>query len=304
MDTLPSGLGSQALAKAERELIGWCRDFDPREVARLGRRLFEVIAPEAAEAREAKLLERQEREAMRRRHLSFGSDGFGLHHMRGQFDPESAAVIAAALDGLAKPLASTADGPDPRSPGQRYADALVEVCRRQLNSGELPSRGGAKPQLVLTMDMKKLQSSVGSGLLDTGDALAPETVRKLACDAQVIPSILGTDGQPLDLGRAARTFAPWQRRPLALRDGHGCSFPGCDRPIAWCDAHHIVHWIDGGSTDLANGVLLCTHHHTLIHHGDWAIRIATDRRPEFIPPAWIDPERKLFATTSTDSNRR
>jgi hypothetical protein len=292
MDTLPIGLGIEALQKAERELLGWCRSFDPREVARLGRRLFEVIDPDGAEAREAKLLERQERDARRRRHLSFVADGFGLHHLRGQFDPESAAVIAAALDGLAQPLPSTAEGPDPRSPGQRYADALVEVCRRQLAAGDLPTRGGEKPQLILTMDLETLRRSVGSGLLDTGNPLSPDTVRKLACDAGIVPALLGTDSQPLDLGRAARTFTPAQHRALGLRDGAGCAFPGCDRPIAWCDAHHIVHWIDGGATDITNGVLLCCYHHTLIHHGDWTVRMAGDRRPEFLPPPWIDPQRQ------------
>jgi hypothetical protein len=117
-------------------------------------------------------------------------------------------------------------------------------------------------------------------------------VRKLACDAQVIPALLGSDGQPLDLGRSTRTFTAAQRRALGLRDGPGCAFPGCDRPIAWCDAHHIVHWSDGGHTDLTNGVLLCAHHHTLIHHGDWTVRITACGRPEFLPPTWIDPQRR------------
>jgi Domain of unknown function (DUF222) len=292
MDALPAGLGSEALDRAERQLLEWCRRFDPRDVARLGRRLFEVIDPDGADQREARLLERREREARRRRHLTFGGDGFGSHVLRGQFDPEAAAVIAAALDPLAKPLPSAADGPDPRTPGQRYADALVEVCRRHLQAGDLPTRGGEKPQLVLTMRLDRLRDRVGSGLLDTGDALSPATVRKLACDASIIPAVLDSDGQPLDLGRTTRTFTPAQRRALALRDGAGCAFPGCDRPIAWCDAHHIVHWIDDGPTDLTNGILLCGHHHTLIHHDHWTIRTAADGRPDFLPPTWIDPDRK------------
>jgi hypothetical protein len=196
------------------------------------------------------------------------------------------------LDPLAKPLPSTADGPDPRSPGQRYADALVEVCRRQLAAGDLPTQGGERPQVVITMDLAQLREKIGSGLLDTADRLSPEVVRKLACDAQIVPAVLGTDGQPLDLGRAARTFTPAQRRAMGLRDGCGCAFPGCDRPMAWCDGHHIRHWIDGGPTDLSNGVLLCTHHHTLIHQGEWAVRMAIDGRPEFIPPSWIDRDQK------------
>ncbi len=294
--TLPSDLGSSGRMDAERQLIAWCREFDPCEVAKLGRRLWEVIDPEAAEAHEGKLLAKQECEARRKRHLAFGHDGFGGHRMRGQFDPESAAIIAAALDPLAKPLPTTADGPDPRTPGQRYADALDELCRRELESGELPRRGDEKPQIVVTMTLDKLRQTVGSGRLDTGHRLSPETVRKLACDAQVVPAVLGSDGQPLDLGRSSRTFTPAQRKALGLRDG-GCAFPGCDRPPAWCEGHHVRYWIDGGRTDLDNGVLLCCYHHTTIHHGDWVIRMAADGRPDFIPPPWIDVARKPLRNT-------
>jgi hypothetical protein len=292
MDTLSTSLGSEVTADAERQLIDWCRQFDPGEVARLGRRLGEVVDLASAEEREAKLLEKQERDAVRQRHLAFGSDGFGRHLLRGQFDSESAATIAAALDPLAKPRPSTAEGPDVRTPGQRYADAFVELCRRQLASGDLPTRGGEKPQVIVTMDLDKLKRSVGSGLLDDGDRLSVAAVRRLACDAQVVPALLGGDGQPLDLGRSSRTFTAAQRRALGLRDGYGCAFPDCDRPMAWCDGHHIRHWIDGGATDLSNGVLLCCYHHTVIHQGEWIVRMATDGRPEFLPPGWLDRERK------------
>jgi Domain of unknown function (DUF222) len=292
MDTLPSSLGQETMDRAERQLVAWCREFDPRDVARLGRRLWEVVDPDGADEREGELLAKQEREASRRRHLSIGGDGFGRHLLRGVFDPESAATISAALDPLAKPLSSTADGTDPRTPGQRYADALVELCRRQLAAGDLPTRGGERPQLMLTVSFDNLRAKVGSGLLDNGNRLSPDAVRKLACDATVLPAVLDGDGQPLDLGRACRTFTPAQRRALGLRDGNGCAFPGCDRPLAWCDGHHIRHWVDGGPTDLANGVLLCGYHHTVIHRGDWVIGMAADGRPKFRPPAWIDPVRK------------
>jgi uncharacterized protein DUF222/HNH endonuclease len=292
MDSLSAGLGDATLAAAERQLVDWCRQFDPVEVARLGRRLWEVVDPDGADAREAALLQRQERDAKRQRQLSFGADGVGLHLLRGRFDTEAAAVIAAALDPLAKPLPSTADGPDPRSPGQRYADALVEVCRRQLDTGDLPSRGGEKPQVMVTIGLDQLKTLTGSGSLDTGEQLSPEAVRKLACDAQVLPAVLGGDSRLLDFGRASRTFTPAQRRALGLRDGDGCAFPGCDRPMAWCDGHHIRHWIDGGPTDLANGVLLCGYHHTTIHQGDWIVQLAADGRPSFHPPSWIDTNRR------------
>ncbi|HYJ69344.1 MAG TPA: DUF222 domain-containing protein [Nocardioidaceae bacterium] len=291
MDTLPVGLGADVVDRAERQLLDWCRDFDPPDVARLGKRLWEIVDPDGAEAREASALA-QEREAKRKRHLALGSDGFGSFRLWGQLDAESTAIVKAALDPLAQPLPATVEGPDPRTPGQRYADAFVELCRRQLGAGDLPTRGGEKPHVVVTIGIDQLKSAVGSGLLESGDDLSPETARRLACDAQVIPALLGTDGQPLDLGRTARTFTPAQRRALGLRDGYGCAFPGCDRPIAWCDGHHIRHWIDGGPTDLDNGVLLCCYHHTLIHKNDWAVRMAVDGRPEFIPPAWVDRDRK------------
>src|SRR5262245_53363598 len=81
------------------------------------------------------------------------------------------------------------------------------------------------------------------------------------------------------------------RQGVLARDG-GCAFPGCDRPPRWTDVHHIVSWVDGGATDLDNGVALCGHHHRLIHHSDWKVRLAPDRRPEFIPPPHIDPDQR------------
>ena len=89
MDTQPAGLCDEALEAAERQLVGWCRQFDPVEVVRLGRRLWEVVDPDGADAREAELLKRQERGAKRQRHLSFRPDGFGRHALRGQFDTEA-----------------------------------------------------------------------------------------------------------------------------------------------------------------------------------------------------------------------
>jgi hypothetical protein len=223
METLPAGLGDETLQAAERQLVDWCRHFDPVEVARLGRRLWEVVDPDGADTREAELLQRQERDAKRQRQLSFGADGFGLHLLRGRFDTEAAAVIAAALDPLAMPLPSTADGPDPRSPGQRYADALVEVCRRQLDAGDLPSRGGEKPHVMVTIGLDQLKTLAGSGLLDTGERLSPEAVRKLACDAQVLPAVLGGDSRPLPLRpgvtylHACPTPSDWAARRQRLR---------------------------------------------------------------------------------------
>ena len=109
--------------------------------------------------------------------------------------------------------------------------------------------------------------------------------------AVVLPAILGGASQVLDLGRQRRLFTGAVRRALNLRDG-GCAFPGCDRPPSWCQGHHIISWLDLGQTNLDNGVLLCGHHHRLIHQGEWQARLGTDRLPEFLPPDWLDAERK------------
>ena len=113
----------------------------------------------------------------------------------------------------------------------------------------------------------------------------------MLCDCNLIPAVLGSNGEPLDIGRATRTWPTGIRRAVALRDG-GCVFPGCDRPARWCEIHHCVHWVDGGPTCLANAAVLCGYHHSLIHLGDWQIRMATDGHPEIIPPTWIDPDQR------------
>ena len=99
---------------------------------------------------------------------------------------------------------------------------------------------------------------------DAGFLLGPETVRRLACDAGVIPVVLGSDGEVLDLGRRVRLFTEGQAKALWLRDG-GCTFPGCTAPAAWSDAHHLWHWADGGPSDVDNAALLCGRHHTVVH---------------------------------------
>ena len=104
-----------------------------------------------------------------------------------------------------------------------------------------------------------------------GVPLTATALRRLACDAGVLPVVMGGNGQVLDLGRTNRTVSPAQRKALIVRDG-GCIFPGCDRPASWCDAHHIIHWLDSGPTDLWNLCLLCSAHHHIVHDGGWRLR--------------------------------
>ena len=139
-------------------------------------------------------------------------------------------------------------------------DALVELARRSLMAGDVPASGGLRPTVIVTMTLDQLTGAQDGTAMIRGAALhepiSVAAARRWACDAAMIPAVLGGKGQLLDLGRATRTANPAQRKALILRDG-GCAFPGCDRPPAWTDAHHVQWWRHGGRTDLDNLVLLC-----------------------------------------------
>ena len=129
----------------------------------------------------------------------------------------------------------------------------------------------------------------GTGsLLFTGPVTAG-TIRKIACDADIIPVVLGGEGQVLDIGRASRVFPPHIRKAITARD-RGCAFPQCTIPAPWCEAHHITYWSRGGTTGTGNGTLLCSHHHHVIHKEHWSIQMRTGI-PWFIPPPHLDPAR-------------
>ncbi|MEH6795961.1 MAG: DUF222 domain-containing protein [Rhodococcus sp. (in: high G+C Gram-positive bacteria)] len=121
--------------------------------------------------------------------------------------------------------------------------------------------------------------------------LSLNTSRQLACDCVLTAIVMDEHGNPLNLARTARTVTAKQRKALTARD-HGCAFPGCGKPAAWTEGHHIWHWADGGPTDMNNLVLLCGFHHRLMHHSDWEVFIGIDNHPWFVPPATVDPYRQ------------
>jgi hypothetical protein len=291
--------------KAEVILLDDARLFDPRALATLARGIVDHIAPELADEALRRGLDRAEARARAARSLTLSRLNGSRWRLSGYLDTESAAMVSAAMEPFCAPQPGT-DGPDTRSAAQRRADALVEVCRRALaptgvagprgaaglagTAGPAAGPAGKAVQLTVTIDYESLRRQLGAGRLDSGDLISPTTVRRLACDAKIIPAVLGGDGAVLDVGNGRRLFTGALRQALILRD-RGCAFPGCDRPPSWCDAHHIRSWVDGGSTSLDNGVLLCGHHHRVIHEGAWAVRLGLDRFPEFIPPAYVDPGR-------------
>jgi hypothetical protein len=115
---------------------------------------------------------------------------------------------------------------------------------------------------------------------------------RLRAAMTLLPPVLGgAPTQPLEVGRISRVVQAAQRAALAIRDG-GCVFPGCDRPLAWCEAHHLRHWLHGGPTDLANLALLCRAHHRAVHEGGWQLARAPDGRLTATPPYRHRPHRR------------
>ena len=215
-----------------------------------------------------------------RRRLSLGQTFEGMWHLDADLDPESGHIVATVLRAHADPGAL--DPADNRSHGQRMVDALTDVARFSLDHDEdLGTSAGTKPHITVTVDIRQL---VGSGeFLPTidGALVSTETIRRLACDAGVTRIIMDGESLPLDVGRTVRTVTPAIRKALDARD-RGCTWDGCDAPLAWCDAHHVEHWVDGGPTSLANMALLCRRHHTATHEG---------RRPPPAPRAHPPPDR-------------
>ncbi|WP_232668285.1 HNH endonuclease signature motif containing protein, partial [Pseudonocardia sp. TRM90224] len=128
---------------------------------------------------------------------------------------------------------------------------------------------------------------VRTAILDFGGAITTKDLRQLACNAAVIPIVMNSDSQPLDIGRSTRVIPDGMRRAVTDRD-RGCA--RCGRPASWCDIHHVVEWQNGGPTEIDNLVMLCRMHHREIHASEWIVRMV-DGLPEFIPPRWVDPDR-------------
>jgi hypothetical protein len=230
-----------------------------------GRELGRVIAHARATLTPPAELEAQEAGLRAGRAFSKVGTSAGLTTYRLRLDGEGAAIIDAAIDRLARPRPELGfDGGfgtvDPRTPATRRADALLEIIGRGVAAPEGVTRS-PRATLVVTMSLEALRDELrGVGMLDTDAALSPSAVRRLACEAGIVPMVLGAPSEVLDLGYTKRLFTPAQRRALAVRD-KGCTFPGCTVPPMWCEAHHVVHWLHGGPTDLCNGALLCGRHH-------------------------------------------
>lgn len=275
------------------------RETDPGAFDGAERRLVEAAAIHSMNdlRRIARYWQQQaEREAAvegdealhRRRRLHASLSFLGMVRVDGDLDPETGETLLTALQAVLDAEARSGAADD-RTPAQRRADALGEICRQWLDREDRPSVAGERPHVTVTVDARSLAADGPSDRetlaseLDHAGPVDPATVRRLVCDASVRRVVLSGRSEPVDVGRRTPVVPPAMRRAVIVRDRH-CRFPGCDRPHTWCDAHHVVHWADGGPTAVQNLVLLCRRHHRKLHErGGFRLELM-DGRPVFRRP--------------------
>ena len=160
-----------------------------------------------------------------------------------------------------EPLARRTRWDDARNLEKRYADALVELAA-----------GGRPANLQITASVETVKGLAGAagGEMEFSLPVSSTTVQRMACDCSVMRVLLDQESVVVDVGRSRRVISGPARRALQARDGH-CQWPACERPASRCDGHHLVHWINGGNTELSNLILLCHRHHWLVHEGGWQL---------------------------------
>jgi len=230
---LPAQTPVACRPQAEQTMIEQARSFDPTILARIGRRLAEIIDPDGVQARDEKPILDKETDAHRDRTLTLSPDTKGAGgFLRARLDAAGYATLAAYLSAATTP-GLTPDGStespavgDIRHLGQRRHDALIEAARQMLSGGHLPSSGGVKPRIVVTLPAASLASRTGAARLPDGTQLSPSLTRLISCDADLAGVTVDHDGNPLDVGRTRRLFSGRIRTALEVRD-RGCAWPGC-----------------------------------------------------------------------------
>src|SRR6266567_2134486 len=263
-------VGATAVRKEEGALLQAAQTMDPGQFTTVAKN-FEHRVDAAGALAEAN-------HAYQRRYFHISEPVDGLVRLDGMLDAEGGATLRTALQPFMQPVKD-----DARSYGQRCAEALVELGR-QGGSGSKRDGAGPRPQLIIRASLDTLAGIKGApaGELEGGGTVPAETVQRIACDSAV-SRITGQTELEHELNRASRTLPAPTRRALEARDRH-CVFPGCTRPLNWCDGHHMVWWTRGGETALPNLALLCRPHHRMVHEENWRLVRQKDGRFSAIPP--------------------
>ena len=219
-----------------------------------------------------------------RRFLHVSPTLYGMVRVDGELDPETGQSVMTALRALQDADLRSGPQTDSRSAGQRRADALGEVCRQWMSTEDRGRGGSERPHMTVVVDVDALAGSPSRrSEFATGQPVAPDGARRIACDAAISRVLTSGRSEPLDIGRRTPIVPSVMRRALVVRDRH-CTFPGCHRPEEWCDAHHVVHWADGGTTALSNLILLCRSHHRAMHQpGGFGVKLDHGRASFFRP---------------------
>jgi len=267
VEALPDLAGPDVRRRAEAHLLEQAACFDARHLRILGRRVLEVVDPTAGEAHQAALLEKEERAAAKATSFTITRDGHGKAHGKFTLPEAQAAMLEKALRAIAAPkhqrAVHGAGGYELRPSPERMGQAFGEYVERY-PAEVLPDSGGVNATVVVTTTLETLRGGLAAAALDTGEEVTAGQARRLACEAGLVPAVLGTGSVVLDLGRRTRLHTAAQRLALTITQEH-CQHPTCDVPAARCHVHHTLAWARGGLTDLANALLLCPFHHHLAH---------------------------------------
>jgi len=259
---------------AELELLSAARSKDPAELRQAARDIRHRL--------DADSLARIAMEHWRRRRLHLYNLPDGMLGLEGALPPESGVALKLTLESLL----GTPPKDDDRTQQQRQADALVELCTRQLDSGSLPRVNGRKPHLMVVVQAETLAGEPGAPApqLEGAGPISVETAKRLMCDGSVSVMTVDKKGVALDLGRSRRLASEPQRRVLVTRDEH-CVGPGCTWEARFCTPHHLDGWALGGGSDVDRMVLLCkANHHPLVHEGGWKVVEKSDGTIDLVPP--------------------
>ena len=324
-----SGELSLDAADAIRAGLGTPTDEVPSDALALAARTLLLLAPTltvealAVRAREERLaldlslvIER-EKALRERRSLTVHRQQDGMTRLVALLDPESAAMVTSVFDAITSPrrggprfIDEAAGGrasaivDDPRTTEQLALDAFVQLIEIGANVAPTSFIGTQRPAVKLLVTDQDLRARAGLGFIEgQTEPVSVATVNRHICNVGTVPVHFDHDGQVVNVGREQRLFTTRQRIGLSARDG-GCLWIGCDRPPSWCEAHHTDHWErDHGDTNIDKGVLLCKHHHLVVHNNGWEIH-RRDGQYWLVPPADIDPERKPIALPTKSAAAR
>ncbi|SDK52388.1 protein of unknown function [Nocardioides sp. YR527] len=260
---------AEDLVLAEKLLVDYATRLTANELAIVGRKILAEIDPARFENAEAQALLAEEERAQQKTALRVWDNHDGTVGFDGVLPVSMGLRFKRLVEAYAQPrkqqLVEKGAGLPPweRLMGQGFS-RLLET----LDPAALPRHGGDATTLNVVISLEELRKDLGIASLGydeaNGTAISAAEARRMACNATIIPWVLGSEGEVLDAGRASRFFQPIQRKALRLQ-AKCCQAEGCDMPPEWCDAHHLNPWAAGGKTDLKDGALLCLHHHRLAH---------------------------------------